>query len=689
MRRVLTFAPAFVKINGLAIVVAFSSLVSASQTSDPFKPGKLPSAEQAALAPGLTLRFYANTNDTQPLDTRRVRLAALYVPKDTPPSPFLAPGPIHAKLSGYLKNPLKGTYTFRVTGTGTIVLRINEKEVLKYLDKAAPKDKSVEVELAKNYNRVEIVYASPGKGDSTFRLEWAGEKFGFEPVPPDVLFSRKDDADLVEKTAVREGRQLYADLHCSSCHTFPTKLAAFNPAMPELHSTAPQLDDSGHRFEYDWLVAWITNPRALRPEATMPSVLSGAEAPKHAADIAAYLMSLKTGAAPKSVLERANATDGESIFKKLGCNTCHRLDDPKTPDELERLSLHFVGAKFRAHALAHFLKEPHKRYGWTRMPDFKLSDAEASHLEAFLRDRAKGAIAAKDKGDPARGEKLYREVGCVRCHAISLDKAAEHILPIPLGKLQKGCLADTERGAAPDFGLKPAQRAALAAFLQTDGTSLARETPAEFSLRQVKALQCNSCHRRDGEITRWHAVLEDEGKLPENLPSLTWAGEKLKPAWTKKLFAGDTDRRARPWLKARMPAFAARAQMLAVGLSHEHGFGVDEDDRPPHDAKLAAVGKKLIPQQGGFNCINCHGIGKQLALQPFEAPGINLLDAAIRLRYGYYQRWMLAPDRVDVTMRMPIFAPDGKTTQIREVFDGDARRQFDALWQYIQTLPVK
>ena len=137
-----------------------------------------------------------------------------------------------------------------------------------------------------------------------------------------------------------------------------------------------------------------------------------------------------------------------------------------------------------------------------------------------------------------------------------------------------------------------------------------------------------------------------------------------------------------------MPAFPARAEMLAVGLSHEHGFGIDDDERPPHDTKLAAIGEKLIPQQGGFNCNNCHGIGKTPAIQPFEAPGINLLDAAVRLRYTYYQRWMLAPDRVDVTMRMPVFAPDGKTTQIRDPFDGDARRQYDALWHYIQTLPA-
>jgi mono/diheme cytochrome c family protein len=235
----------------------------------------------------------------------------------------------------------------------------------------------------------------------------------------------------------------------------------------------------------------------------------------------------------------------------------------------------------------------------------------------------------------------------------------------------------------------PQERAALTAFMKSDEKSLTRETPAEFSLRQVKSLRCDSCHRRDGELTRWHTVLEDEGKTPENLPSLTWIGEKLKPAWTKKLFAGQSDRSARPWIKARMPAFPARAEMLAVGLSHEHGFGIDEDNRPKPDAQLAAIGAKLVPQQGGFNCVNCHGIGKQAAVQPFEAPGINLRDAALRLRYDYYQRWMLAPDRVDVAMRMPIFATDGKTTQIRDVFDGDARKQYDALWHYIQTLPAK
>ncbi|MBI2808051.1 MAG: c-type cytochrome [Planctomycetes bacterium] len=666
-----------------AIVPIAFSLVSLAPAPQPFKPGKLPPAEVAALKPGLTLRLFAKAAGTKSLDARQVRLAALHVPAGTPPSPFVAAGPFHARLSGYLKNRLKGMYSFRLVGSGVATLRINDKTVLTL---PRDKDKSVEIELAKNYNRIEIDCASSAKGESTVRLYWSGEGFGFEPVPPEVLFSRGDDADLVQQTAVREGRELYATHACARCHGLIENLKLPDCQMPEMHARAAQLDDAGHRFQSDWLAAWMLNPRSLRPDATMPRILVGPDAARHARDIAAYLASVKSGPAPRPLGDAPKASDGEALFRKLACNSCHRFSEPSQKDELGRLSLDHVGAKYQPHALAHFLKEPQKHRPWIRMPDFKLSDAEAGQLEAYLRKESKGKVAVHEKGDARRGEKLFRGMGCQNCHLVGappkfLVRFGRH------DRLDQGCLAAKDHGRAPDFGMTDAQRAGLAAFLKTDGKSLTRETPAEFSRRQVKSLQCNSCHRRDGGTTRWYQVLEEDGKEPEKLPSLTWAGEKLKPAWTKKLLAGIPDHRARPWIKARMPAFPVRAELLAVGLSHEHGFAIDEDERPKPDPKLAAIGEKLIPQQGGFNCNNCHGIGKQPAIQPFEAPGINLTDAAIRLRYEYYRRWMLRPDRVDVVMRMPIFATDGKTTQIRDVLGGDARLQFDALWHYIQTLP--
>ena len=32
----------------------------------------------------------------------------------------------------------------------------------------------------------------------------------------------------------------------------------------------------------------------------------------------------------------------------------------------------------------------------------------------------------------------------------------------------------------------------------------------------------------------------------------------------------------------------------------------------------------LIEQQGGFNCVMCHAVGKRPSVAPFEAPGIRV-----------------------------------------------------------------
>src|SRR5205823_2741654 len=115
-----------------------------------------------------------------------------------------------------------------------------------------------------------------------------------------------------------------------------------------------------------------------------------------------------------------------------------------------------------------------------------------------------------------RGKELLRERGCANCH----DSVSAGIMPLKLrpapaaDTLTKGCLAAKPQ-AAPDFGLTDTQRKALVAFLKTDGQSLKRETPAEVSRRQVKDLNCQACHRRDGQNSTWNQILEEEALQPE------------------------------------------------------------------------------------------------------------------------------------------------------------------------------
>jgi mono/diheme cytochrome c family protein len=660
----------------------FGGAVLFGQSGDaPFKPGKLPKAQQAALVSGLAAEYLGAKGES--LDVQRIRLAALFVPAGQTPTPF-ATGPYFVRFTGYLKAADRGDYAFKAVVLGEVEMKINDKEVLRGKNGTV---QAPPLELARGFNKIEIRYVPPEKGDAKLRVAWSGESFNEEPLPPDALFTPGDSKKLVAHSQVREGRHAFAMRDCSKCHELPAGVAASADRMPDLAHQAPSLEGAGSRFGRDWLVQWITDPRELRPGAMMPKMLHGDTAAADARDIAAYLGGLKSelAAVPEGVV-----ADGERLFKNLGCIGCHHFDDAKRDDELDRYPLQHVSKKLVPEAIFAFLKSPTRHYPWVRMPDFKLSDEEAANLTAHVLDQAKGTVPAAEEGDAARGAKRFAEVGCVNCHVLkdgTLPKNAA-LRKFP-GAEAKGCLAPdgADRKSAPDFGFSKSAADSLRAFLTSDVSSMGRDRPAEFSRREVVALKCNACHRRDGATSRMYAALEEEGIAPEGLPVLTWTGEKLHPDWAAKLIRGEVDHRTRPWLKARMPAFPARAGGIAIGLSHEHGFAPSEDNAPAPNAELAEVGKKLLPQVGGLNCVQCHGIGKQPPVAPFEAPGINLLDAAHRVRYDYYQRWMLDPPRVDLTTKMPKLAMDGKTTGIRDVYDGDARRQFDALWQFIQTLP--
>jgi hypothetical protein len=68
------------------------------------------------------------------------------------------------------------------------------------------------------------------------------------------------------------------------------------------------------------------------------------------------------------------------------------------------------------------------------------------------------------------------------------------------------------------------------------------------------------------------------------------------------------------------------------------------------------------------------------------ALGINFAHVPDRLRYDFYRRFVLDPPRYDMNTRMPKLSADGRTTSVQHIHQGDARRQFDAIWKYLQTI---
>ena len=94
-------------------------------------------------------------------------------------------------------------------------------------------------------------------------------------------------------------------------------------------------------------------------------------------------------------------------------------------------------------------------------------------------------------------------------------------------------------------------------------------------------------------------------------------------------------------------------------------------------------------QNTGLDCRQCHALGNQPPTgdaKTLLAPGINLMLTQERMRYDFYQKWALDPPRFDIGTRMPKLAVDGKTTKVRQILDGDAAKQFDAIWEFLKAV---
>lgn len=659
-------------------------------------PGK--EAETGADTPGLILTFESLKPGGANLDfpdARLARMAAVHVAAGSAPSDFTPAGPFRATFEGDVAVRLRTYVKFSAQGAGKLTVSVGGKRALETAGDDLSRVAGDEVRLGKGKNHIVVVYESPQAGDATFRLLWSSKTWAAEPVPPD-LFSHAGPSPAIGRSLqVREGKFLWAQLRCFQCHA--GKPAA-NDAMPELAMDAPSLADAGSRLNSDWVARWVTDPRALRPDAHMPRLLKDGAG---ASDIAAYLASLgNPGGETKAP---GDAQNGGRVFANLDCVACHT--PPGAKKDASRVPLEQVASKFKPAALRAYLLNPQAHYAWNPMPNFRLSDTEAADLAAYLESTPSPHPAPPATGDAAKGKQLVASVGCLNCHTTGTDQStlkAPALAAIAKDSVAKGCLAATAAGPAPDFSLTPEQRAAIGAFLGTDRSSLQHRSAPEFAERQIVSMRCIACHARDGSESLLAQGLDAESqalhqKYPnppvsekdllaadQHPPMLTWAGEKLRPQWMSGFIAGRIPYKPRYYLRARMPAFAARAELLAAGLAEEQGYSAAADPLPKSDPQQAEIGRTLsgkTPNQG-FSCVQCHAVADQPPFAAFEAPSINFKYVAERLRHDYYIRWVLNPQRIDPNTKMPRFSDDEGKTGL-PAFDNDAQKQFEAIWQYL------
>jgi mono/diheme cytochrome c family protein len=633
-------------------------------------------------------------------DVRMDRIPAISVERGRPAAAFLDAGKFDVEWAGSIVLKERRRLYFSFDGKGKASLMIDGEAVLAGEgDLAGAKSKRLRINPGKH--DISIRYENAEDGSALFRLYWEEDGMPRQTIPPQAFSAeRTEAAELGE--LLRHGRMAFAQHNCAKCHA-PERGFSAEP-MPETVEIAPILAGIGDRVSEDWLRRWIADPKALKPNTHMPNLVDpgNPEGLQQAADLAAFLFESKTGgesSAPDAGLAKA----GGVHFHELGCVACHfPAGEGAKDDGSGRVPLNNVASKFLPGQLVSFLKKPEAYHPFTGMPNFRLSDPEASSLAAFLRTESEGKQTKLGyefpAGDASRGAAVAESLQCGTCHP-GLPGGVPKTPPLDAifnaDWALKGCIAeDDKRTALPVPNLRGGEREALVAFSKKGFSSLMQDCKAEFAERQIDAKRCTACHAMDGETPLLdslhgstaglaaHVEGLDE-RVDQTRPQLTFIGEMLYTSYIEAMLAGTAQPRPRPWLGTRMPSFAAYAKPMAEGLSRFHGFEPSTPGEIEVDKELVEIGKVLVGADG-FGCTTCHGIGDQAPTAAFEVGAVNFMLVPERLKEGYFYRWMDNPAAVVPGNKMPRYA-EGNESQRGDILDGDAQKQYEAIWHWLHS----
>lgn len=135
---------------------------------------------------------------------------------------------------------------------------------------------------------------------------------------------------------------------------------------------------------------------------------------------------------------------GRLLLGELNCIACHQVDEATARSVTTRQSpiLDDVGKRVRPEYLLKFLTDPHGTKPGTPMPNLLAAipaverGAAALALVNLLVGTSEVPEMPSDLQAAQRGEKLFREIGCLACHAPREPEKVSNKSSVPLGNLK-------------------------------------------------------------------------------------------------------------------------------------------------------------------------------------------------------------------------------------------------------------
>ncbi len=478
------------------------------------------------------------------------------------------------------------------------------------------------------------------------------------------------DAPLLSR-----GRAVMERSGCFACHSVRGR-ETFRPEAPPL-ATVPIKTGA------EWLRRWLTKPRDVDPNATMPNFQLTA---REIEELSHYLFGQDV---PEDLVRRVqaagaeppgDAANGKKLFAESRCISCHTVEGKGqgSAPELSKVA----SAASRGWLLA-YVRDPHAFNPRTPMPRYHFSDAESRDLVTYMEDEFRDFDAPKDILEPSRvnrtlaeaGEKTFRRYGCFSCHAAPGARPAEKFGPdldgigdkkaafldfgrrTDLPRTLTAWLAakiESPRSFAkglkmPSYGFSPEETQAVVTALLglaaqpvpelyrvVTASSLA-PIPAGRVGHLVDRYRCLSCHQ-----------IGDKGRDISTAP-LTFEGSKVQRDWLIDYLVLSYS--IRPILTERMPIFRMpREEAVQLADAIETLF---VDPRVPEDPFQGRPASDADPVEGErlyttLGCRACHIVGSSGGYY-----GPPLTDTAARLRPGWTYTWLKGPQSWRADVRCP------------------------------------
>jgi cbb3-type cytochrome oxidase cytochrome c subunit len=184
---------------------------------------------------------------------------------------------------------------------------------------------------------------------------WDFPMFPKRFIESSCLKCHQQVTDIPQATKLQAGYQRIVTYGCTGCHAIGGE-GSTGPDLTGERQVGPNLSHLAYKDAKEWVLKWIANPHAFRPDSRMPRFYgltnNGAEAdwPKNYAEIHAITHYLYTKSTPPEGFvdppAKSDPARGKELFLQKGCLACHQ-HRPYEKDDLQQLDSGVANPKYK------------------------------------------------------------------------------------------------------------------------------------------------------------------------------------------------------------------------------------------------------------------------------------------------------------------------------------------------------